>query len=131
MADNQSFHGGPRSEIRRVAPTSLQPRVDGLVEDYVSGDDHVQPEHAPTHIPVTPNAPPLDVSAILPPGETPLTWFIKSQNTLNTMYAQLCMQTGTQVMQPPGTMPHGRASPAPRVLSYASYDQYHSATHIP
>ena len=62
--------------------------------------------------------PQIDIASVLPPGETPLTWFIKSQTTLNFMYAQLCAQTGTPAVQAPVTVPRGRATPAPRILSY-------------
>ena len=114
MADGSSFPG-PRSEIRRV---THGPRIDGHIVEDSSDEAGAQNDPNHTSIPVTPAAPQFDVTSILPPGETPLSWFIKSQSALQAMYAQLCAQTGTPAVQAPVQSTQVQAQPVPRVLSY-------------
>ena len=93
MAENSSSHRqhGPR-------PNNLQ--VEGIPED-ASDDNEVQSnqENDPIIAGMLPTNP---AQSILPPGETPISWYVRSQGALNAVYTQLCAQTAplTQSRRP-------------------------------
>ncbi|XP_035832998.1 uncharacterized protein LOC118481818 [Helianthus annuus] len=93
MAENSSSHRqhGPR-------PNNLQ--VEGILED-ASDDNEVQSNRA--NDPITAGMLPANpAQSILPPGETPISWYVRSQGALNAVYTQLCAQTAplTQSRRP-------------------------------
>ncbi|XP_022019854.1 uncharacterized protein LOC110919914 [Helianthus annuus] len=91
MAETPSNRpSGPRSEN-----FAHDLRVEGIVEE-APDDNDVQ--HNVNHLndPVTPGAQPeIPISSILPPGETPISWYVRSQGALNAVYAQAA-QPATQ-----------------------------------
>ncbi|XP_035839597.1 uncharacterized protein LOC118487153 [Helianthus annuus] len=77
-------------------------QVEGIVEE-ASDDNEVQYTDNHPNDPVTPGMQPeIPISSILPPGETPISWYVRSQGAINAVYAQLCAQTAppTQSRRP-------------------------------
>ncbi|KAJ0816421.1 hypothetical protein HanRHA438_Chr11g0522361 [Helianthus annuus] len=114
MAETPSNRpSGPRPEN-----FSHDLRVEGIVEE-ASDDNDVQHNVNHPNDPVTPVAQPkILISSILPPGETPISWYVKSQGAINAVYAQLCAQAAHLATQSRRSAPQVRAPSAPRALHY-------------
>ncbi|XP_022041522.1 uncharacterized protein LOC110944115 [Helianthus annuus] len=94
MAENSSSHR--QTGLRPNVENNVQ--VEGIPED-ASDDNEVQSNRAndpPGILPANP------AQSILPPGETLISWYVRSQGALNAVYTQLCAQTAplTQSRRP-------------------------------
>ncbi|XP_022040567.1 uncharacterized protein LOC110943119 [Helianthus annuus] len=105
-----------KSSIRSsTGEFSHDPRVEGIVEEAFDDND-VQHKVNHPNDPVTPRAQPeIPISSILPPGETPISWYVRSQGALNAVYAQLYAQATPPATQSRRSAPHVRAPSAPQV----------------
>ncbi|MFS7956645.1 hypothetical protein Hanom_Chr07g00656981 [Helianthus anomalus] len=99
-------------------------QVEGIVEE-ASDDNEVQYNENHPNDPVTPGIPPeILINSILPPGETPILWYVRSQCAVNVVYAQLCAQTAplTQSRRPASRT---RPPSAPRASHHEAPSQVH------
>ncbi|XP_021974787.1 uncharacterized protein LOC110869890 [Helianthus annuus] len=120
MAENSSSHRqhGPRPNVGNNLP------AEGMVEE-ASDDNEVQSNGA--NDPVTPGIFPINpAQSILPPGETPISWYVRSQGALNAVYTQLCAQTApvTQSRRP-GSRAHASQREESTYDGTNSYQRQH------
>ncbi|KAM0005363.1 hypothetical protein Hdeb2414_s0212g00834861 [Helianthus debilis subsp. tardiflorus] len=80
-------------------------QVEGIPED-ASDDNEVQSNRV--NEPITPGIrQEIPVHSILPLGETPISWYVRSQGALNAVYTQLCAHTAPQTQsRRPGSRAH-------------------------
>ncbi|XP_022014299.1 uncharacterized protein LOC110913787 [Helianthus annuus] len=125
MVENSSSHrrSGPRPNVGNNLP------VEGIVEE-ASDDNEVQSNGA--NNPVTPGVFPINpAQSILPLGETPISWYVRSQGALNAVYTQLCAQTApvTQSRRP-GSRAHASQREESTNDGTNSYQrQHHESQH--
>ncbi|KAJ0577432.1 hypothetical protein HanIR_Chr05g0235901 [Helianthus annuus] len=124
MAENSSSHRQP-SPRPNVGNNLL---VEGIIEE-ASDDNEVQSNQA--NDPVTPGMLPTNpAQSILPPGETPISWYVRSQGALNAVYTQLCAQTApvTQSRRP-GSRAHASQREESTYDDTSSYQRQHHEPH--
>ncbi|XP_022007373.1 uncharacterized protein LOC110906570 [Helianthus annuus] len=124
MAENSSSHRqpGPRPNVGNNL------LVEGIIEE-ASDDNEVQSNRA--NDPVTPGMLPTNpAQSILPPGETPISWYVRSQWALNAVYTQLCAQTAP-VTQPrrSGSRAHASQREESTYDDTSSYQRQHHEPH--
>ncbi|KAJ0601426.1 hypothetical protein HanIR_Chr03g0128211 [Helianthus annuus] len=97
---------GPRSNVGNNF------QVEGIPED-ASDDNEVQSNRVNEPI-TTGIQPEIPVHSILPPGETPISWYVRSQGALNAVYTQLYAQTAPQAQsRRPGSRAHASQREGP------------------
>ncbi|XP_022008111.1 uncharacterized protein LOC110907435 [Helianthus annuus] len=93
-------------------------QVEGIVEE-ASDDNEAQFANNHPNEPITPGVQPeVPISSILPPGETPISWYVRSQGALNVVYTQLCAQVAPQT-QSRRPVSHARTPSVPHVSQHA------------